>query len=96
MRWSVLERSSQKRQLKLPKKYAMTSDTNTQEQRHHGQFSVETERELMSSRVKLLEIKVAKLEDDKSNALMWGVRTLGMLLLALGTYVYNLVATGKH
>ena len=74
----------------------MTSDTNNQEQRHHGQFSVETERELILSRVKLLEIKVAKLEDDKSNALMWGVRTLGMLLLALGTYVYNLVAAGKH
>ena len=74
----------------------MTSDTNNQEQRHQGHFSVETERELISSRVKLLEIKVAKLEDDKSNALMWGVRTLGMLLLALGTYVYNLVAAGKH
>ena len=66
-------------------------------QKHYsGQRSVETEIELLWARVKTLEGKFEKTEDDKGKALMWGVRTLGTLLLALGAYVANLITTGKH
>ena len=74
----------------------MTSDTNNQEQRHQIQRSSETEIELLWSRLKTVEGKVEKMEEDKSKALLWGIRTLVGLLGALVLYVYNLVSTGKH
>ena len=66
-------------------------DTNYQNTR-----SSETEIELLWSRLKTVEGKVEKMEEDKSKALLWGIRTLVGLLGALVLYVYNLVSTGKH
>ena len=103
MRWGIVERGSKKRQLKLPKQYAMTSETNNQEQRYQSQRSSETEIELLWSRLKQVEskleaigVKLEKIEEDKSKALIWGVRTLVGLLGALVLYVYNMVSIGKH
>ena len=74
----------------------MTSTTNIPAKRHTGQFSDETERELMASRIATLEEKVEKIEHDRDQALLWGIRTLGGLLLGLGIWVYNLISVGRH
>ena len=81
----------------------MTSETNNQEQRYQSQRSSETEIELLWSRLKQVEskleaigVKLEKIEEDKSKALIWGVRTLVGLLGALVLYVYNMVSIGKH
>ena len=71
----------------------MTEAANTPEKRH---FSNETERELMLIRIAALETKFDKIEHDRDKALLWGIRTLGTLLLGLGAWVYNLVISGKH
>lgn len=70
----------------------MSNNENTPS-RH---FSLETERELMLSRLVVLEAKIEKIENDRNQALLWGIRTLGGLLLGLGIWVYNLVSVGKH
>ena len=74
----------------------MTSDTNTQEQRYQSQRSSETEIELLWERLKQVEGKVGKMEEDKSKALLWGVRTLGMLLMGLAGYLWQILSGGKH
>ena len=70
--------------------------TTTPPKRIAGQFSDETERELMASRLAKLEEKIDKIEQDRDKALLWGIRTLGTLLLGLAAWVYNLVLSGKH
>ena len=74
----------------------MTSTPNTPAKRHPGHFSEETEIQLMLRSISTLEEKVARLESDKDKALVWGIRTLGTLLLGLAAWVYNLVISGKH
>ena len=59
-------------------------------------LSEETQRELMASRIATLEEKIEKIEHDRDQALLWGIRTLGGLLLGLGIWVYNLISVGKH
>ena len=74
----------------------MGKNNMTENTHHSSQFSPETEHQLMLSRIKALEHKVAKMEDEKNHTLVWGIRTLCGLLLGLGVWVYNLVSTGKH
>ena len=69
---------------------------NEDHSRYLGPFSNETEIQLMLRSITTLQEKVAKLESDKDKALVWGIRTLGGLLLGLGIWVYNLTLTGKH
>ena len=72
----------------------MIADSN--QNRSAGQYSDETERELMASRLARLEEKINKIEQDRDKALLWGIRTLGTLLLGLAAWIYNLVLAGKH
>ena len=58
--------------------------------------SDETEQALMISRLIALEAKIDKIEHDRDQALLWGIRTLGTLLLGLAAWVYNLIIAGKH
>ena len=74
----------------------MASMTPQPENRHAGHFSAETERELMIARIAALETKFDKIEHDRDQALLWGIRTLGSLLLGLAAWIYNLVIAGKH
>lgn len=74
----------------------MNPGTTPPAKRHPGQFSDETERELMASRIATLEEKIEKIEHDRDQALLWGIRTLGTLLIGLAVWVYNLVLSGKH
>ena len=50
----------------------------------------------MASRLARLEEKINKIEQDRDKALLWGIRTLGTLLLGLAAWIYNLVLAGKH
>ena len=59
-------------------------------------ISEETEHALMSSRLAALEDKIDKIEHDRDQALLWGIRTLGTMLLGLAAWIYNLLITGRH
>ena len=39
--------------------------------------------------VATLAARIKVLEEEKRNALKWGISTLGMLVLALGTYIWH-------
>ena len=58
--------------------------------------SEETEIALMASHLLALEEKVDKIIHERDQALIWGIRTLGTLLIGLAAWVYNLVVSGKH
>ena len=89
-------RPSWQNQRQQPKSSAMTNPTKNHEQSYSSQRSVETELELLWASVKTLDGKIAKIEEDKNSALLWGVRTLVGLLGAVVLYGYNLIFTGKH
>ena len=66
-----------------------------------GQFqsrplSAETERELLSARIDALEKQMDQIQHERDKALIWGIRTLGSMLLALAAWAYSAGIFGKH
>ena len=59
-------------------------------------LSAETERELMAEKIKVLEKQMDQIQHERDKALIWGIRTLGAMLLALAAWAYNAGIFGKH
>lgn len=70
------------------------TDTNHQHPTQH--FSDETARELMAARVEFLEKQMEQIQRERDKALIWGIRTLGGMLLALSAWAYSAGIFGKH
>lgn len=73
-------------------------ETTTNHSFDHGfdQLSDETKIYMMRKSISVLEEKMEKFQNDKDRALVWGIRTLGGLLLALALWVYSMVPAGRH
>ena len=70
----------------------MTNDTRRQQ----SGLSEETERELMAARLEFLEKQMDQIQHERDRALIWGIRTLGAMLLALAAWAYNAGIFSKH
>ena len=65
-------------------------------QSHNRLLSAETEHELLAARVETLENKMKEIQHERDKALIWGIRTLGSMLLALAAWAYSAGIFGKH
>ena len=70
--------------------------TNQNHQSSGAPLSEETQRELMAARIEFLEKQMDQIQHELDKELIWGIRTLGAMLVALAAWAYNAGIFGRH